>query len=171
MFVFDASTLILLAKVELLDTFLEGVGQPVVIPKEVEKECCGSAKTFDALLIRKAVDEKRIGVLAVKERTLFSRIRRDFPLGQGEAEAIALAVSEKATIVGIDDKQAINACKLLGIAFTTAISILIGMQEKGLIRREDALGKLEALERFGRYKTSIIRDARSSLEAKQEEPT
>lgn len=171
MIVFDASTLILLAKTELLDTFLEGVGLLAMIPKEVEKECCGSSKTFDALLIRKAVDEKKIRVLAVKDRNLYSRIRRDFPLGQGEAAAIALAVSENAAVVGIDDKQGINACKLLGIAFTTAISILIGMQERGLIHREDALGKLEALERFGRYKTSIIRDARSRLEAKQEEPT
>ena len=170
MFVFDASTLILLAKAELLEAFLEAAGQTVAIPKEVERECCAVKQSLDALVIRKAVDEKRIRVLAVKSRNVYSRIRRDFPLGQGEAEAIALAVSEKAAVVGIDDKQAINACKLLGIPFTTAVSILIGMQEKGLMQREVALGKLESLERFGRYKTGIIREARSRLEAKREEP-
>ena len=39
MIVLDASTAILLAKVELLDVFVEAVKQPVVMPKEVEKEC------------------------------------------------------------------------------------------------------------------------------------
>jgi predicted nucleic acid-binding protein len=42
-------------------------------------------------------------------------------LGKGEAEAIALALKEKAELLGIDDKNGINACKLLGIRFTTAV--------------------------------------------------
>ena len=52
-------------------------------------------------------------------------------MGQGEAEAIALAQKERARIVGIDDKNGINACKLLGIAFTTAVGILLRRREKG----------------------------------------
>jgi len=40
MFIFDASTLILIAKAEILDSFLHDVGLDVVIPLEVEKECC-----------------------------------------------------------------------------------------------------------------------------------
>jgi integrase len=40
-------------------------------------------------------------------------------LGKGEAEAIPLALDEKAQIVAIDDKNEIDACKVLGIAFTT----------------------------------------------------
>ncbi len=60
MIVFDASTLILIAKAELLDLFLVNVTVPAAIPGEVEKECCGSKKTLDALIIQKAVDESRI---------------------------------------------------------------------------------------------------------------
>jgi hypothetical protein len=45
MIVFDASTLILLAKVELMDQFLANVVAEVAIPAEVERECCGQKKT------------------------------------------------------------------------------------------------------------------------------
>jgi predicted nucleic acid-binding protein len=41
--------------------------------------------------------------------------------------------------VGIDDRQGINACRLLGIPFTTAVAILLRSCGKGLIERSDAL--------------------------------
>jgi predicted nucleic acid-binding protein len=83
----------------------------------------------------------------------------------GEAEAITLALYEKAQVLGIDDKNGINACKLLGIAFTTAVGILIRSGEKGLLEGRDALEKLALLAKHGRYKGSIIEDARMKLEA------
>ncbi len=88
-------------------------------------------------------------------------------LGKGEAEAIVLALTRKAQLLGIDDKNGINACKLLGIAFTTAMGILVRSREKGLIGRSDALAKLEALANYGRYKKSIIENARLELEEEQ----
>lgn len=166
MVVFDASTLILIAKAELLDPFLAGSKLGVVIPGEVEKECCGSKKTLDALMIQKAVEESRIKVVAVKNRRLVAKLRGDFGLGKGEAEAIALALNEKAQLLGIDDKNGINACKLLGIAFTTAVGILIRSQEKGLLEASEALAKLAMLAKHGRYKDSIIDDARLKLEGR-----
>jgi hypothetical protein len=54
----------------------------------------------------------------------------------------------------------------LGIAFTTAIGILIGSREKGLLEESDASEKLMSLAKHGRYKKSIIQDARLKLEAK-----
>jgi predicted nucleic acid-binding protein len=166
MVVCDASTLILIAKAELLDPFLAGSKLGVTIPGEVEKECCGSKKTLDALMIQKAVDEARIEVVAVKNRRLVAKLRADFSLGKGEAEAIALALDEKAQLLGIDDKNGINACKLLGIAFTTAVGILIRSREKGLLEGPDALAKLAILAKYGRYKNSIIEDARLKLEGR-----
>lgn len=165
MVVFDASTLILIAKVELLDPFLAAVKLAVAIPAEVEKECCVSKKALDALIIQKAVDESRIEVVAVKNRKLVAKLEADFSLGKGEAEAIALALNEKAHVLGIDDKNGINACKLLGVAFTTAVGILIRSREKGLLEGPAALAKLELLAKYGRYKNSIIEDARLKLEA------
>jgi predicted nucleic acid-binding protein len=166
MIVFDASTLILIAKVELLDLFLASVRVPVAIPAEVEKECCGSKKALDAVIIQRALDESRIKTVMVKNRRLVAKLQADFSLGRGEAEAIALALSEEAEVVGIDDKNGINACKLLGVAFTTAVGILIRSREKGLLEETDALEKLSSLAKHGRYKDSIIEDARGRLEAK-----
>jgi predicted nucleic acid-binding protein len=166
MIVFDASTLILIAKVELLDLFLGHVGVPVAIPAEVAKECCGSKKALDAVMIQKALDESRIKTVAVKNRRVVSKLETDFSLGKGEAEALALAVNEKARLVGIDDKNGINACKVLGLAFTTAVGILIRSREKGFLEGPEALEKLARLAKHGRYKDSIIEDARRKLEAK-----
>ena len=165
MIVFDASTLILLAKSELLDPFLAGVKLEVAIPAEIEKECCGSKKTLDALIIQKALDETRIKVVAVKNRKVVAKLQADFGLGKGEAEAIALALNEKAQLLAIDDKNGINACKLLGVAFATAVAILIQSRQKRLLGGPDALAKLGLLAKYGRYKDSIIEDARRKLEA------
>ena len=87
---------------------------------------------IDARLIQKAIEQSKIRVVTLKDRKLAGKLRRDFGLGMGEAEAIALTVSEKATLIGIDYKNGINACKLLGIPFTTAIGILVRMREKAL---------------------------------------
>ncbi len=167
MIVLDASTLILMSKAELLDPFLTAVRLPVAIPEEVERECCSVKKTLDALTIQKALGESRLKVIAVKNKKIVAKLQADFSLGQGEAEAIALALKRKAQLLGIDDKNGINACKLLGIAFTTAVGILVRSCEKGLIGRGDALAKLATLARYGRYKDSIIEDARLKLEARQ----
>jgi predicted nucleic acid-binding protein len=164
MFVLDASTLILIAKTETLDGFLRVVELDVAIPLEVEKECCSVKKSLDALMIQKALDEAKIRVIAVKDKKLAAKLQGDFGLGRGEAEAIVLALAEKARVLGIDDKNGINACKLLGIGFTTAIGILVRMREKRFLTKDEAFVKLERLAQHGRYKKSILEDARRRLE-------
>lgn len=165
MIVFDSSTLILIAKIELLDLFLSEIGMEVAIPRAVEEECCGGKKTLDALMIQKAVDESRIRVRSVKNRKLVLKLKADFSMGRGESEAIALALQEKAGLVGVDDKRGINACKLAGVPFTTAIAILLRSRQRGLIDKDDALVRLSSLARYGRYKSSILEDAKRRLEA------
>lgn len=166
MIIFDASTLILLAKAEILEPFLAGSKLRAAIPEEVQRECCGGKKALDALIIQKALDDFRIKVVAVNNKRMITKLQSDFSLGRGEAEAIALALGEKAEFLGIDDKNGIDACKLLGIPFTTALGILIRSCEKGLLEGLQALAKLSTLELYGRYKKSIIEDARLKLEAK-----
>ena len=164
MLIFDSSTLILIAKVELLDAFLNDIGMEIAIPQAVEDECCGGKKTLDALFIRKALDESRIKVRSVRNRKLVAKLEEDFSMGRGESEAIALAMQEEALLVGIDDKNGMNACKLAGIPFTTAAGILVRSFEKGLIGRGDALAKLSALAKFGWYRNDLLEDAKLRLE-------
>jgi hypothetical protein len=167
MFVFDSSTLILTTKIELLHLFLNDIGMEVAIPKAVEQECCGTSKALDALVIRKALDEGRIKARKVRNGKLVAKLISDFTMGRGEAEAIALALEDKARMVGIDDKIGINACKLLGLPFTTAIGLLVRGRQKGLIGADDARIKLAALARFGRYRKSILDEALGQLEEAQ----
>lgn len=164
MLVFDASTLILMAKAEMLEPFLSAAQLDVAIPLEVEKECFAIMKSLDALVIEKAVKQSKIKVIAVKDRKLATKLQTDFGLGRGESEAIVLALAEKAQVLGIDDKNGINACKLLGIAFTTAMGILVRMREKRLLTTEEALVKFGTLAKHGRYRQSILNDARLKLE-------
>jgi predicted nucleic acid-binding protein len=164
MIILDSSTLILIAKIELLGPFLKDIGMGLAIPKAVEDECCGGKKTLDALIIRKALDESRIKVRSVRNRKLVTKLEEDFSMGRGESEAIALALQEKALLVGIDDKNGINACKLVGIPFTTAVGILVRSRQKGLIDRSDALVKLSALAKYGWYRNTILEDAKLRLE-------
>ena len=49
------------------------------------------------------------------------------------------------------------------IAFTTAIGILVRSREKGLLTGNEALAKLMTLAKHGRYKESILEDARRKL--------
>ena len=51
------------------------------------------------------------------------------------------------------------ACKVLGIAFTTAVGILIRSREKGLLEGPDAIASLVLLAKYGRYKHSIIEES------------
>ena len=166
MIIFDASTLILITKADLLDQFLISIIIPVAIPGEVEKECCGSKKALDAMIIQKALDESRIEVFTLRNRRLVAKLQTDFSLGRGEAEAIALALDEKAQIIGIDDKNGIDACKVLGIAFTTAVGILIRSREKGLLEKPDAITKLALLAKHGRYKTFNYRGCETEIGGK-----
>ena len=103
----------------------------------------------------------------MKNKKLVIKFQADFRLGKGEAQAIALAPKENAQLVGIDDKNGINSCKLLGLGFTTALAILVRSRERGSIERSDALAKLAALARNGRYKDSIVDNARWKLEAQK----
>ena len=53
MLLFDASTLILLAKTELLDSFLDDFKDKILLTKEVEDECCRKQQAIDSLTIQK----------------------------------------------------------------------------------------------------------------------
>ena len=163
MIVFNSPTLILLARTELLEKFLDARNAEAVIPKEVERECCEEKQSADALLIRTLIQEKKISVRALKDRRLVSKVLADFPVGKGEAEALALALSQKARLFATDDRKAIQACKLMKIPFTTALAILVRMHKKGLLDKDQARAKLEALRQYGRYKKNIVEDAKSKL--------
>jgi len=77
--------------------------------------------------------------LFCEEQQLVAKLQTDFSLGQGEAEAIALVQKERTRIVGIDDKNGVNACKLLVLPSPPRWASCFGAAKNGLLDRSAAL--------------------------------
>ena len=162
MVIFDSSTLILLARTEVLEVFITNFTGQVLIPEKVKEEVLMKDGT-EMLQVAALIEGGQISVLIVSDRKLLQKLVEDFNIDLGEAEAITLALQKKGAMVATDDRNAIRACKLLKLDFITAIAILIRAAEKKLFSRSEALLKLEKLEAIGRYKKSIIADAKKQI--------
>ncbi|MCX5895209.1 MAG: hypothetical protein NTZ51_05190 [Proteobacteria bacterium] len=162
MIILDASTIILLAKIDMLEIFISNFHERILIPEKVRTEVCtvGSPETP---LIVKLIEDKKINVLKIKSSKPVKKLMEDFSIDAGEAEALTLALQEKAALIATDDRNAIRACKMLKIDFTTAIAILVRSFEKNLIDRDEALLKLQKLESVARYKRTILDEARKKI--------
>lgn len=167
MIVFDASTLILLAKADLIELFISTYPGQVLIPEEVRSEILDAEKE-DALVFKQLIENKKIKILKIKDKNFSNKLMEDFNIEKGEADALGLTLQEKAGVIATDDKNAMKACKFLKLEFITSISILIRAFEKGLIEREEAFIKLRKLQSFGRYSKAIITKAAEQLQGIKE---
>jgi len=157
--VFDSSTLILLAKIEMLRSVSEDVR--IIIPGMVEGESI-IKDTFDSKLISSLIGEGKIEVLKMAKKERVKKLCKDFRIHPGEAEALALAM-HRTVPLAVDDLPAIKACKILNRPFTTAIHLLLKVAASGKISGDTAFVKLEKLSFYGRYSKRIIDDAYSRL--------
>ena len=122
----DASTLVLLQKVALLDKLIKNFD--FIIPQEVYEEAVIKGKNIkskDSYLIEDKINKKTIKVKEVKDKKRISKIIKEFGLGEGETEAIVLFLQENADFLATDDHKAINVCKIYRIPFMTALTFVI----------------------------------------------
>lgn len=157
--VFDSSTLILLAKIDLLREVAGEIA--VVIPELVKVECLAKDGP-DAKLVSVLIEEKKIVVEKVDSPSAVKKIVQDFRIDAGEAEALWLA-RKIGCPLAVDDGPTIKTCKILGQGFTTAIHFLLHLAASGSLDRELARAKLEKLTMYGRYSRRIIDDAAMRL--------
>jgi predicted nucleic acid-binding protein len=151
--VLDASTAILLAKVNLLR--LLAVKGAVWMGERAAAEATAKPSD-DARAIARLIEEGLIRRVA--EKAELAELMREFRLASGEAEAIALA-RQKRALCGTDDGPAIRCCRVLGVPFATAIGFLVALTESGELETDVWLELLAKLERFGRYQARILEDA------------
>ena len=156
---FDSSTLILLAKIEILNIISEDI--QIIVPEMVRSECTGK-DLFDAKLISSLIKNGKIKVAGATKKESAEKLCRDFKIHIGEAEALALALKRNLPIA-VDDLPSIKACKILNHKFTTAIHFLINVSENGKINEDMAFVKLEKLSLYGRYSKRILEDAAKRL--------
>lgn len=157
--VFDASTLILLAKIELLR---ELAGEIKIIISEKVKAECLAKEGIDAKLIATLIKEKKIEVKKTGNAEIIKKIQRDFRIDAGEAESLLLARKMECPLA-VDDGPTIKACKVLGQQFITAIHFLLNLALNNKLQLPISLAKLEKLSIYGRYSKRIIEDATKRL--------
>ncbi|MEF8874806.1 MAG: hypothetical protein V5A88_09105 [Candidatus Thermoplasmatota archaeon] len=161
MLVFDASTLILLAKIELLGDLSQELD--ITIPKVVEEEATAKKEYFDAKMIQSMIEEGKIRVKSVKKDGTVEELMGDFNMDEGEAAVLRSYKKNTADLIATDDGQLIKAAKVMGIPFVNSISFLVRAKEKGILDEDIALEKLRKLEKFGWYKARIIEDAEERI--------
>ena len=160
MLVLDTSTLILLAKADVLPILVEST--PLIIPHEVETEALANPLLYDAQVIARLVQAKAIRIIREGSRAQRRRLETDFKLGVGEAAAVLLAM-ERHLPLGTDDGPAIKAAKVLRVSFLTALHVVTALDEQGRLDRQVALSKLDTLQRWGRYAPPILEVARAQI--------
>ncbi|MFA4887892.1 MAG: hypothetical protein WC595_06800 [Candidatus Nanoarchaeia archaeon] len=160
MIVADSSTLILLAKIGIIDKVLEKIKGEIIIPEEVKVEIV-RGKTTDALLLEKRMEMGKIKIRKA-DLKLKGSVSEDFNLGDGEAEVIAFAIENKVSVM-VDDKKAIKACKVFGIEFVTSLGLVVNMVKRGFIEREESERLIDQLAIYGRYSEELIKKAREEL--------
>jgi predicted nucleic acid-binding protein len=150
--ILDASTAILLAKVDLL-RLVAGLGDVWMAETAFQEATLKNVE--DARMIRQLESEGLIRRSPAKGEV--AKVRKDFRLDAGESDTIALA-QEMGGVCGTDDGPALRCCRVLGVPFTSAIALLAALAESGRLSRDLGLELLTQLERFGRYDPRILED-------------
>ncbi len=161
MIVSNASTLILLAKINSLSIFLGDINK-LAIPKVVYSEIAAKKDSFEFLLVNKEIEKKRIVLIDV-EREKYSKLLQQFKLDEGEAAAYALLKKIKGKAILTDDGELIKLCKIENVPFITAMAVIVKLFKKKILTKTDAFEKLEKLYDYGRYSKYIYDFFKSEL--------
>ncbi|MBI3034982.1 UPF0175 family protein [Candidatus Woesearchaeota archaeon] len=160
----DASTLILLQKVILLDSLVKNFD--FIISEEVCKEAVvhGKTKKFsDSYQIENKINQNLIKIKKIKDKKGVNKIINEFGIAEGEAEAITLFLQEKADVLAIDDHKSINVCKVYKIPFMTALTFVLDSHSRKIIEKNEAKEMIKNLAIYGRYKDELIYKALNYL--------
>lgn len=160
----DASSLILLEKIRLLDLLIKKFD--FIIPKEVYKEAVIKGierKLANAYRIDKKIKEGIIKIRNVKDNKKREEIIENFRVGNGEGAAVALFLEQKADMLATDDRKAINVCKVYDIPFMTSLTFVLNAFNNKLIKKQNAKNMIRQLDIYGRYKDELIYSALNKL--------
>ena len=128
----DSSTLIHLAAINRLALLFEFYTQIVIPPavwREVVEQGGGRA---GAVEVEQARQARQIAILSPVDEPLLRLLKRD--LDEGEAEVIALAIEQQASLVLLDETDARETAELYGLHKTGIVGLLIRAKQEGLIR-------------------------------------
>ena len=157
----DATALILLAKVTVLEKF---VSRNIVITSKMvyEEVVVGKEKSRkDSVLVERLVQEKKLN-LRKPTKSIKNKLEKLFNLKAGELEVVSLAYKTKHIILS-DDKKCLNAAKGLGIDFITSLDIIVTLYRKSIITQEKAKECIEELEEYGWYSKDLVKNYKEAV--------
>lgn len=164
MIVFDASTLIILAKVSLLREVL--VAHKAMIPPIIQEECTRESTREDAQLIAQLIKEELLVIVEPERTNRISQIAEDFSLHRGETAALHLAWQEKAPLA-TDDTPTRKACKILNIRSIIAVAFLERLVQRDLLSGERALSLVKKFKQYGRYDAETLEAVKAKIKQRR----
>ena len=162
MLVSNTSTLVLLAKIGCLETFIE-IAPLIEISTQVKKEALFDINSYYAKFINKLINSKKIKTISVSKNKII-KVMLEFKLDEGEAATYALFNNKKHKAILTDDGELIKLCKLEKIPFICAMAIVIRLFEMKKLSKEEALDKLKDLNSIGRYSEKLYEHFKSEVE-------
>ena len=162
MIIADASVLIALAKMRMLD-LLNSVYGHVLIGPQVKAETVDAGKRISAPgveRIEKALDDGWLQVarLSSKEKSTTHSIVSKGGLDAGEAESLALAASSRRLMVILDDRAARSFAEVMGITFLGTAGVLFHAFVKKHLTLAELEDAVEALSQTIWLAPSIVAD-------------
>lgn len=147
--VLDSSVIIALSKTGHL-RLLKNLFQEIIIPKAVYVEICVKGKGLKGdRELAKAKSRGEVTVKEPKDRKMVAALID--PLGKGEAEAITLAIEEKADTLIIDDRLARRKATSMGIPIGGTLKVLRTMYDRKLYSLNEFIETVQTLKNLGFY--------------------
>ncbi len=153
MLVSNTSTLVLLAKIDCLEAFIE-ISPKIEIPAQVKQEALFKEDAYYARRIKQLIGDKKI-IVQEANKNKISGITSQFHLDEGEAAAYVLYDAKKHKAILTDDGELIKLCKLQKVPFICAMAAIIRMFEKKKLTKEETMNKLKDLHEIGRYSLEL----------------
>lgn len=123
----NSTPIIHLAKIGRLDLLQQFFGT-IIVPQMVWKECTSPGKRRPE--IENILTADWIQVVKINDR-IVTLLRHD--LDHGEAEAIALAMERKASLILLDDSDAREKARLYHLPITGTVGLLLRAYREGLL--------------------------------------
>jgi predicted nucleic acid-binding protein len=171
--IIDASTLIVLAKLNELES-LHDIYGPIGVPPAVFEEVVieGKKRGFDDALIAEEAIGKGFLVkisLSPEEIQLVKSLRASSPVyGQGECEAIACAKTRKALLL-IEERKAKALARLRGVRYTIAQAIPLEGYITGKLPCEYSLKLMERIAIIMGTDMAILNALKAAVETIERE--
>ena len=150
MIVSNSSPIIILGKQGMLD-ILKKCFKKVIIPKRVYDEVMHKKDSPESITLKKGINDKWI----VIEKTAVSAFLHTKNLGQGEKEAISLAVKHKSLLL-IDDDSAKTYATVLNVEVHGTFYVIYIALLKNFISKSQAKKILEDMIANGFYISTDI---------------